>query len=86
MEIRYPILILVFVVLFVLVFFIKIKKKKKNNIKVANTNIVKRTAYYKNLLMKYRIILYLLYGVLFIGVVSTSFLSARIFNRSVISN
>ncbi|MBR4262890.1 MAG: VWA domain-containing protein [Bacilli bacterium] len=86
MEIRYPAFIFIFIVLFIIVFFIsRLKKeKKKNNIKIANTNIVKRTAYYKNILFRYRVLLYLIYGVLFLGIISSSVLSSRIVNRSII--
>ena len=86
MEIKYPILIFIFIGLFIVIFFISKRKKetKKNTIKIANTNIIKRTEYYKSILARYRIILYLLYGVLFLGIISTSFLSSRIVKRSVI--
>ena len=88
MEIRYPILIFIFIALFIIIFFISNKKKetKKNNIKIANTNIIKRTEYYKKILTRYRIILYLLYSVLFLGILSSSLLTSRIVEKSVISD
>lgn len=87
MAIKYPILILIFIVLYIIVFFIKGKRKeKKNNIKIANTSIVKRTGYYKNILARYRLLLYLLYGVLFLGLIGTSFLSSRVYKKTIISD
>jgi len=80
MEIKYPFIIITSILLFVLVLLFTKKKssKSKNSRKVANTSIIKNTPEFKNIIKKYRIVLYLIYVLVFIAVLANSVLSSRI--------
>ena len=88
MEIKYPIIIVIGIILFILTFMIQIKgiKKNGNKNKVANTGIIKNTNEYKKLVKKYRRVLYFLYVLVFIALLSSSVLSSRIIEEQTIKN
>jgi len=88
MEIKYPIIIVISILIFIGIFFVKklTKANKNNKNKVANTSIVKNTEEYKKVLRQYRFILYLLYVLIFICVLTTSILSSRIVEEKVTSD
>ena len=81
MEIKYPVIIIIFIILFV-----KSKRKNENKKKIANTQFIKNTDMYKSIIKKYKIITYSLFGILFLCVLSSSFLSSRLISVSKRSN
>lgn len=88
MEIKYPIVIVVSAILFVIIFLFSgnKKEKKKNKNKVANTKIVKRTKAFKSVIMRYRFFLYLVYVLVFVCLMASAVLTARIIEEETISN
>ena len=86
MEIRYPLLIVPFIVVFFVVIFIKFKSNKKNKNKVANTQFVKNTSLYKSVINKYKTLIYVLFGILFISVLGCSLLTSRFVSTSTHTN
>ena len=86
MEIKYPILIVVFIVLFFIILFVKVRHKEINSKKIANTYFVKNTSFYKNIIHRYRTLVYGLFGLLFLCVFSTSLLASRIVTTKTSSN
>lgn len=90
MEIKYPIIIFIGLFLFIITFIfsrkIDIKGKKINKNKVANTSFVRKTKEFQSLVNKYRRVLYFIYVLIFIGLISASVLSARIVKEQTISN
>ena len=88
MEIKYPIVIIISIILFGLVFVLSNKKnlKEKNKNKIANSGFIKNTVAFKDMIKKYRLILYLLYVVIFIAVLSSSILSSRVVKEKTFSN
>lgn len=86
MEIKYPIIILLFIIAFFGILFYKGKEKVNNNKKVANTYFIKNTQLYKSIINKYKIIIYIIFGLLFLSVIGASLLTSRIITTSTHSN
>ena len=86
MEIKYPIFIIIFISFFFIIIFFKINKKETNNKKVANTHFIKSTPLYKNIIKKYKRLIYLLFSLLFICVFSASILASRLITTTPNSN
>lgn len=86
MEIKYPILIVPFIVIFFVVVFIKFKKNKSNDKKVANTYFIKNTGLYKSIINRYKFLIYGLFGLLFLCVVGTALLTSRFVSTSTHTN
>ncbi len=80
MEIMYPIVIIIAVAILIAIFLIK--SKNNNNYvegkKVANTNFVKETEYYKNRVKAYKRLSMLIKILYIICIMATSLLTARI--------
>ncbi len=78
MELMYPIAIVVCLILSVLICFIKCKKTKyKQGKKIANTQYIKETEYYKSKVKRYSILSNLIKTLSIICIVLTSILIAR---------
>ena len=86
MEIRYPIVLVIFIALFFVIVFYKGKKKDDNNKKVANTHFIKNTDFYKSIVNKYKTIIYIVFGLLFLSVLGASLLTSRVITTSTHSN
>lgn len=80
MEIVYPIIIIltIFILIFIFIYRKKNKIKFKNGTKVANTKYVKQTNYYKQILKKYKILLYSFVTTLVICIILSSILASRV--------
>ena len=76
MEIKYPLLIIPFIIAFFVVMFFKFKKKN-NSKKIANTYFIKNTDIYKSIVGKYKLFIYGLFGLLFICILGSSLLTSR---------
>ena len=81
MEIKNPIIIYVFILVFLVLMLIKIPRTKKNNVRVANTKLFTKSKRYKEILRRHTILIYLLYGVIFVSLILSSVLSARIVSK-----
>ena len=79
MELIYPVAIIICLVLGIAIFFIRLKKKRKytSGKKVANTQFIKETEYYKTKVRKYNILSNLIKVFCVICIVITSILIAR---------
>ena len=78
MELMYPIAIIILLILGVILFFIKPNKKEyTDGKKVANTQYIKETEYYKTKVKRYNILLNLIKGISFLCILITSILIAR---------
>lgn len=86
MEIKYPILIVVFILLFIVIMFRKTKNKETNNNKIANTYFIKNTPAYKSIINKYKYFIYTVFSLLFIGILGASLLSSRLIETKTQSN
>ena len=88
MEIKYPIIIIISIILFIFTLLLNKKRffKRDNKNKVANTSIIKNTKEYKNLINKYRKVLYFLYVLVFIALISSAILSSRIIEEQTVKN
>lgn len=81
LELMYPkIIVYSFIISFVLLLFWRRKRKYKKGILVANTNYIKKSKYYKLLLIKYRIYNLLIKVCCIILITLCAVLSARIFH------
>ncbi len=80
MEMMYPELIVYSIIGAFLILFVWRKRKKfKNGIIVANTKYVKKTRYYKSLMLKYRIYNILIKAVCVLLIITCAILTARIY-------
>ena len=86
MEIKYPVITIIFIILFFINIFYKEKKKDNNTKLVANTYFIKNTDYYKSIVNKYKTFIYLLFSLLFLCVLGTSLLTSRLVTTSSQSN
>ncbi len=86
MEIKYPILLVLFIILFFVILFIKINNKETNNKKIANTYFVKNTSLYQSIISKYKTLIYILFGLLFLSVLGASLLASRVVTTTTQSN
>ena len=78
MEIMYPIAIIVLLIVGVILLFVKPNKKVyTDGKKVANTQYIKETEYYKTKVKKYNIISNIIKGLIFLCILITSILIAR---------
>ncbi len=79
MELKYPVAIIICLILGVAIFFIRLKRKTKytSGKKVANTQFVKETEYYKSKVRKYNILSNLIKIFCLVAIVVTSILIAR---------
>lgn len=80
MEMMYPELIVYSIIgAFIILFVWRKRKKFKNGIIVANTKYVKKTRYYKSLMLKYRIYNILIKAVCVLLIITCAILTARIY-------
>ncbi len=87
MEIKYPIILVLGLFLFVLFIVIPvIRSRRKQRVNVANTFVVKNTDVYKDIIFRYRIGIFLVFVFLFVGLMSSSLLTSRIVETSVINS
>lgn len=86
MEIKYPIFIVIFIVLFFIMVFIKVKSKNTNSNKVANTYFIKNSSLYKSVMGRYKLLVYSLFGLLFLCVLGSGLLTSRFVTTSTHTN
>ena len=79
MEIMYPFIIYISIPIILILIFLKLKQKSiyKDGTKVANTQYIKNTSYYKSVLMKYKIFSHLVKIACLISVFLSLFLVSR---------
>ncbi|MEE3343302.1 MAG: VWA domain-containing protein [Bacilli bacterium] len=80
MELRYPFAIIIVVILFLGIIWIYRKKDNgyKDGSKIANTEYLKNTDYYKKKLREYKMIRNIVMGMFGIGIITSSLLIARL--------
>ena len=80
MEMMYPeIIVYAIIGAFIILFVWRKRKKFKKGIIVANTKYVKKTRYYKELMLKYRIYNILIKATCFLMIITCAILTARIY-------
>ena len=81
-ELMYPqIIVYSLIISFVMILFWRKKKKYKKGVLVANSSYLKKTKYYKSLLIRYRIYNVLIRVLCIVLIFFTAILSARIFHE-----
>lgn len=86
MEIKYPIYIVILIGAYITIMLINSKKKNKNNKKVANTHFITNTDIYKSIIKKYKLLISILFSLLFICILASALLNSRLVTTSTHTN
>lgn len=88
MEIRYPFIIVLSIILFIVSFIFSFKKLKvkRHKRKIANTSLVTNSPFYKRIIIKYKIGIYISFVIIFLCLLFSSILTGRIVETKTIEN
>lgn len=88
MEIKYPFIIVLSIILFIVSFIFSFKKlkTKRHKRKVANTSLVTNSPFYKRIIIKYKIGIYISFIVVFLCLLFSSILTSRVIETKTIEN